>query len=271
MGVGDDQLHAAEAALDQTAQEAAPEGFGLALADVEADHLTVAGLVHGVGEHQRLWHHAAAVSDLLDLGVQPQVRVTALERPVAKRVDLLVQALADARDLALGDPQPQRLDQLVDLAGRDAGHVRLLHDRDQRLLRALARLQKAGEVAATADLRDRQLDLPSTRRPRPLPVAVAMRQPLRVALPVLGADQLRHLRLHQLLHHPAQRLAQEVDALFLEQKADDLLSRHPLRLGHRGDSSRRRPGSPDESERHGGRTTRLRPTPSYTTLWDVTG
>jgi hypothetical protein len=30
-------------------------------------------------------------------------------------------------------------------------------------------------------------------------------------------------------------------------------------------------GGTDESERHGGRTiTRLRPTPSYTTLWDVT-
>ena len=35
-------------------------------------------------------------------------------------------------------------------------------------------------------------------------------------------------------------------------------------------SSRRRPGRPDESERHGGRTTRHRPTPCYTTLRDVT-
>jgi hypothetical protein len=49
-------------------------------------------------------------------------------------------------------------------------------------------------------------------------------------------------------------------------------SRHPLRLGHRGDS----PlvvilGRTDESERRGGRTNlRLRPTRSYTTLWDVT-
>src|SRR6266498_4912209 len=89
---------------------------------------------------------------------------------------------------------------------------------------------------------------------------------------MLGADQLRHLRLHQLLHDPKQRLAQEVDAVFLEQVADHLLSRHPLRLGHRGDSSRRRRrGRPDEFERHGGRTfNRLRPTRSYTTLWDVT-
>ena len=54
VGVGDDQLHAGQAALDQAAQEAAPERLGLGLADVEADHLAVAGLVHGVGEHQRL-------------------------------------------------------------------------------------------------------------------------------------------------------------------------------------------------------------------------
>jgi hypothetical protein len=51
--------------------------------------------VHAVGEHQRLTHDAAAVADPLDRGVQPQVRVAALERPVAKCVDLLVEALAD--------------------------------------------------------------------------------------------------------------------------------------------------------------------------------
>jgi len=41
------------------------------------------------------------------------------------------------------------------------------------------------------------------------------------------------------LADPQQRLTQEVEALLLEQVADDLLRRHPLRLGHRGDSSRR--------------------------------
>ena len=78
----DDELHAAQAALDQSAEEAAPERLGLALADVEPDHLAVAGLVHGVGEHQRLPDDAATVADLLDLGVKPQVRVAALERPL---------------------------------------------------------------------------------------------------------------------------------------------------------------------------------------------
>jgi hypothetical protein len=75
--VGDDQLHAVEAALEAAAQEGAPERLRLRLADVEGDHLAVAGLVHAVGEHERFPDDAAAVADLLDLGVEPQVRVAA--------------------------------------------------------------------------------------------------------------------------------------------------------------------------------------------------
>ncbi len=147
MSVRDNQLHTREAALDEAAEEAAPERFRFGFADIEADHFPVAGLVHGVGKHERLPHHPAAVADLLDLRVQPQVRVAALERPVAERLHLFVQAGADPRHLALGDPQPERLDDLVDLTGRDAGDIGLLHHRHERLLRPLARLQERGEVA----------------------------------------------------------------------------------------------------------------------------
>jgi hypothetical protein len=95
VSIGDDQSDTGQSALDQAAQEAAPERLRLGLADVEADHLAVAALVHRVGEHQALAHDAAAVADLLHLRVQPQVGVAALERPVAEGVDLLVQAGAD--------------------------------------------------------------------------------------------------------------------------------------------------------------------------------
>ena len=61
-----------------------------------------------------------------------------------------------------------------------------------------------------------------------------MRGTVLVAFAVLGADQLADLHLHQLLHDPAQALAQKVDPVFLKQVADDLLNSHPLRLGHRG-------------------------------------
>jgi len=93
--VGDDQLHPRQATLDQAAEEAAPEGFGLGLADIQADHFTVAGLVHRVGEHERLAHDPAAVADLLDLRIKPQVRVATLERPAPERLNLLIQPGAD--------------------------------------------------------------------------------------------------------------------------------------------------------------------------------
>jgi hypothetical protein len=52
-----------------------------------------------MGDHQRLVDHPAAVADLLDLGVEEQIRVAALQRPRAERVDVLIQRLADPADL----------------------------------------------------------------------------------------------------------------------------------------------------------------------------
>jgi hypothetical protein len=222
--------------------------------------------VHRIGEHQRLPHDAAAVADLLDFRIKPQIRVAALQGTVPERLDLLVKTGANPGNLALGDPQPKRLDDLIDLPGRDAGDIGLLHHRDERLLRTATRLEERREVAAPTDLRDRKLDLARPRRPRPSPITVAMRQPLiRRPLTTRGTDELRHLCLHQLLHNPGQRLAQEIEPLLLHQVADDLLSRHPLRLGHRGDSPLVDSlAGTDESERRGGRTTRHRPKRSYT-------
>ena len=54
-----------------------------------------------VSDHQRLGDNAAAVADLLDLRVQEQVGVAALQGPGPERVDVLIQRLADAADLAL--------------------------------------------------------------------------------------------------------------------------------------------------------------------------
>jgi hypothetical protein len=91
-----------------------------------AEHLADRCLQPRVFEHERLLHDPAAVPYLLDLRVQPQVRVAALERRVAERLDLLIEAGADPGDLRLRDPQVERLDDLVDLAGGDTSDVRLL-------------------------------------------------------------------------------------------------------------------------------------------------
>jgi hypothetical protein len=95
MGVGDRELHANQAALDQAAQELAPERLGLGLADIQADDLAASGLVHGVRDHHALALHTAAITDLLNLRVDEQIRVAALKRPSPERLDLLVEALTD--------------------------------------------------------------------------------------------------------------------------------------------------------------------------------
>lgn len=177
MGVGDAQSDAVEAAAPQRAQELAPERLGLDLADVEADHLTAAALVHAVGDHQRLRDHVPALAHLLLLGVQPHVRVGALQRPLPERRDLLVQAPAQPADLVLAHAHAELLDHPVDLPGADAVDIGLLHDRDQRLLGTPARLQEARKVRrARPQLRDLQLQLTDARVPAALAIAVALRR-----------------------------------------------------------------------------------------------
>ena len=186
-----------------------------------------------VRDHQRLVDDAPAVAHLLDLGVEEHVRVAALQRARPERLDVLVERLADPADLALADPQPEALDELVDPARRDAADIGLLDHRQQRLLGAPARLQKRREVAALPDLGDLQLDLARPRVPAPRAITVAMRRAiLGPALAALGADQLRHLELHHLRRDGLDRLADHVGVLIEQHPPDDLLDRHPVGTGH---------------------------------------
>ena len=84
-------LHADQAAGDQGPEEIRPERLGLGDADVQPDDLSAPGLVHAVGDDHALALHPATVADLLDLGVEKQIKVAALKRPQAKRLDLLIQ------------------------------------------------------------------------------------------------------------------------------------------------------------------------------------
>jgi hypothetical protein len=133
--VRDRQAHAGQAALHQNAEELDPEAARLDLADIQADDLPHPGLVHGIGHDQRLGDNPAVSADLDVFGVQPQIRVGALQRPAAERLDLLVQRPAHVRHAVLGHPlDPQLLDQPVDLPGRHAVDIRLHHHRHDRLL-----------------------------------------------------------------------------------------------------------------------------------------
>src|SRR4051794_4132246 len=73
-------------------------------------------------------------------------RIAALKRPLTERLHLLIEQAGDPADLALGDPQPEALDELIDTPRRDAADIRLLDHAHERLLAALARLQETREV-----------------------------------------------------------------------------------------------------------------------------
>jgi hypothetical protein len=99
VGVGDGQLDPDQPAGDQAPQELAPERLGLGLTDIKADDLPPPRLVHTVGDHHALVHDPPAGAHLLDLGVDEQIRVAALQRPLSECLDLLIQQRADPADL----------------------------------------------------------------------------------------------------------------------------------------------------------------------------
>ena len=154
---------------------------------------------------------AAVVARLHIGGVDPQIGPVALDRPVEEGLHLAVDLLAQPADLALRDARPaHRLDQIVDRPGRDAVDVGLLDDRGQRLLGQPPRLEKAGKIAALAQLRDAQLDRSGPRLPSPLAIAVALREPIRAPLAIGRAGQRPDLQLHQPFGGEADHLAQNI-------------------------------------------------------------
>jgi hypothetical protein len=182
-----------------------------------------------------LWRTPPGSRTRSTLGVQPQVRIPALKRPLAEDPDLLVQAAAQPGDLVLAQVvQAHLLDQPVDLAGRDAVDVGLLDDRDQGLLGPPAWLEERREVAASAQLGDGQLDRADPGAPLARAVAVAVGGPLWRALAELGADLGADVGLHELACHPGNALQQHIGVLVLEQLVGKLGSGHPDPLGHRG-------------------------------------
>ena len=117
--------------------------------------------------------------------VDPQVGPVALDRAVEEGLHALVDLLAEPAHLALRDAaHAERLDQVVDGAGRDPLDVGLLDHGGERLLGQPARLQEAREVGALAQLRDAQLDRAGPGLPVPLAIAVALGQPLGALLAV---------------------------------------------------------------------------------------
>jgi hypothetical protein len=80
VGIGDDQLDAAQAAAGELAQERGPERLGLGRSDVHAEHLAPAVTVDANRNNHRDRHDAAILAHLHIGGVDPQIRPVALDR-----------------------------------------------------------------------------------------------------------------------------------------------------------------------------------------------
>ena len=210
MGVGDDQLHAAQAAARQGAEEVEPERLRLRAADRHAEDLAPAVGVHADRDGHRDGDDAPGLADLHVGGVEPEIGPVALDGAGEEVAHPLVDLGAEARDLAAADAlHAHGADQVVHRARRDALDVGLLDHRRQRLLGGPAGLQEGGEVGAAPQLGDPQFDGAGPGLPVAVAVAVALHQAVGAALAMGGAGHLAHLQLHQALRGEADHLAQE--------------------------------------------------------------
>jgi hypothetical protein len=99
VSVGNDQLHALEAAAYQSAQELDPEGGGFRLAQAEPEDLAAAILVDAGSDYCRDRHDAAILADL-DVGrIEPEVGPLAVQRTLEEGQHAGVDVLAQRRDL----------------------------------------------------------------------------------------------------------------------------------------------------------------------------
>ena len=89
--------------MGEGAQELGPERLGFRVAERRAQPLPPAVRVDGERDDDRDRHHAAVTARFDVRRVEPQVRPFALDGPVQKRADTLIDLTAEPRDLALAD------------------------------------------------------------------------------------------------------------------------------------------------------------------------
>jgi hypothetical protein len=158
-----------------------------------------------------------------------------VEGPVAEGLDLLVQVGGHPGHLRLRQAvDAQLLDELVHPAGAHPGQITVRHHRDQRRLGPLAPLeQPLGEVRPGAQLGDRDVDRADPGVQVAVPVAVALRGPVRAALAPLGTDHRVGVGGQQRVDHRLQQVAHEVRGGFRQGLAKQAGRVDNVRCGHR--------------------------------------
>src|SRR5919112_3288946 len=227
--------HPTEPSGYQRTQEGAPEGALLARTNVEAQNLPFAGFpVHPDGYDHRHRGNPPVLAGFDVGGVDPDVGVSAFERSVTEALHLLIQFLTKFRYPTLGDAaHPQRLHQLIHLAGGDAMDVGFLNDRRQCSLGLPTWLQRRGEVATVSDPGHLQLHRPHPRVPGALAVSVALPGAPGGSLMTRGPYVLFYLHLHECLGQYSNALLEEGGVLLDHRLAQQLGESYPQFIGHR--------------------------------------
>ncbi len=197
VGIGDDQLHAGQAAPDEVLEEARPERLGFGRTDVQADDLALALGVDGHSDYRGDTDDPPALAHLEIGSIEPEVGPVAGERPLEEGVDPLVDVLAQLGYRGLGDAShAHRLHQFIDAPGADAGDPCFLDHRDQRLLDGLPWLQKAGKVGAGPQFGDLEIERAEPGVETAVAVAIAPGRAIAGTLVPAGADQAIDVGLH---------------------------------------------------------------------------
>jgi hypothetical protein len=196
--------------------------------NVDADHLALTRGTNSDRDQNRHRDHPAVLSHLLEGGVQEEVWELAIQASGAEGMDLGVELFADPADLVLGDAlDPERFGEVVDGSGRDVVDVGLLHNREQRSLVPAPRFQQARKAGPLPELGDLQLQGADPGVPLPVSIAVAVGRPTRRALVRLGADQVGHLGVHQLLRQQLNAVAKKVRIRALLRLDEQVQQCHP--------------------------------------------
>ena len=201
VGVGDDQPHPCEAAIAQRAQELAPKGFALAVAEIAAEHFAVA--VGGDPRRHR-GRLADAVAHFETGGVDIDAgQLDVIESAAPEGLHGLVEPGADPRHLRLGDARlgAQSGDQVVHRAGRHARHTGLHDHGVQRPVDTPTELDHRRHETAPPQLGDPQLHAAGLGRQQTLTTPAALLGARLGALIAASADRLSRLGLDQPLKH----------------------------------------------------------------------
>lgn len=160
--VRDDGFQTIQPAGLQPSEKLGPECFGLRWADAQTDDPAPAVVCHRHGDYGGDRDDASVLPDLQLRRVEPEIRPSPRQRAVQELANPVIDILAELGDSALGDAaQPHGLHQLVHTARGYAADPGFLDDRDQRLFRRAARLEKAGKYDPCRNLGTRRFRVPS--------------------------------------------------------------------------------------------------------------